>query len=121
MKNLEETIHNILHEVAEEKSIKIENLKSKQKLVDLGFVSIDLARIIATLEFKLRVDPFISKVPITSIRTVGDLCAAYSLCFTDDEESDSEPLREQSRKRAERRQGVTAKSRQVRRRKGREG
>ena len=36
-----------------------------------------LARIVASLEMKLDVDPFAEDVAITSIRTVGDLCNAY--------------------------------------------
>ena len=55
---------------------------SRHMLVDdLGLRSLDLARIIAKLEMKLGVDPFAELVSVTSIRTPGDLCAAYAKCF----------------------------------------
>lgn len=42
----------------------------------LGLKSMDLARIVLTLEDDLAADPF-QTIPITSVRTVGDLVAAY--------------------------------------------
>jgi acyl carrier protein len=54
---------------------------------DLGLTSLDLASLVAALEMKLKADPFQELVPITSIRTVGDLEAAYVKYFSD---SDSE-------------------------------
>ena len=40
---------------------------------------------LAKLERKLGVDPFAERVAITSIRTVGDLCAAYGKCLSEDD------------------------------------
>ena len=61
-------------------------IRPDQLLVDdLGLRSLDLARIIAKLEMKLGVDPFAELVSVTSIRTPGDLCAAYAKCFAADE------------------------------------
>lgn len=50
----------------------------------LGLRSLDLAQIVLTLEDDLNIDPF-QTIPITSIRTVGDLTDAYlvSLGFSD--------------------------------------
>jgi acyl carrier protein len=42
----------------------------------LGLRSMDLAQIVLTLEDDLNTDPF-QAIPITSIRTVGDLTQAY--------------------------------------------
>ncbi len=42
----------------------------------LGLRSMDLAQIVLTLEDDLNIDPF-QTIPITSIRTVGDLSDAY--------------------------------------------
>jgi len=42
----------------------------------LGLRSLDLAQIVLTLEDDLNIDPF-QTIPITSIRTVGDLTDAY--------------------------------------------
>jgi len=46
-------------------------------LVDTGLASLDLAALVAKLEQVWKVDPFLEAVPITEIRTVGDLCRAY--------------------------------------------
>ena len=72
----------VVRGVVREKSPEIEAVGPDQLLVDdLGLRSLDLARIIAKLEMKLGVDPFAELVPVTSIRTPGDLCAAYAKCF----------------------------------------
>jgi acyl carrier protein len=44
---------------------------------DLALASLDLAQLVALLEADLQADPFVALVPITSVRTVGDLCRAY--------------------------------------------
>jgi acyl carrier protein len=49
---------------------------------DLGLTSLDLASLVAALEMKLKADPFQELVPITSIRTIGDLEAAYVRFFS---------------------------------------
>ncbi len=82
MEHLQQVIYDVVKNVALENSIEIEQVMSHHKLVDgLGFSSLDLARIVAMLELKLEVDPFARLVPITSVRTVGDLHKAYAKCF----------------------------------------
>jgi acyl carrier protein len=109
MENLEQVIYDVVQNVALENSIETEQLMSHHKLVDgLGFSSLDLARIVAVLELKLEVDPFARLVPITSVRTVGDLYAAYAKCFEErdavkESEPDSAPPRVESPQRRERR------------------
>lgn len=44
---------------------------------DLGLSSLDLAELVTVLELELDADPFRELVPITSVRTVGDLVQAY--------------------------------------------
>jgi acyl carrier protein len=89
---LKETIMGVVRGVVREKSPEIAEIRPDQLLVDdLGLRSLDLARIIAKLEMKLDVDPFAELVSVTSIRTPGDLCAAYAKCFAEDEESAAEP------------------------------
>ena len=44
-----------------------------------GLTSLDLAAVIALLERRWKVDPFLEHVSITDIRTVGELCRAYEL------------------------------------------
>ncbi|HSF94124.1 MAG TPA: acyl carrier protein [Thermohalobaculum sp.] len=54
-------------------------LAAEAKLSDtLGLKSMDLAQIVLTLEDELETDPF-QAIPITSIRTVGDLVTAYGV------------------------------------------
>lgn len=56
---------------------------------DLGLRSLDLAHVIAILEAELGADPFARLVPITSIRTVGDLVEAYRKCLAGEPPSDA--------------------------------
>ena len=85
MEDVEQVVLDVVGGVAREKSASIESVQAEQTLVDdLGLRSLDLARIIAKLELKLDVDPFAEMVAVTSIRTVGDLCAAYTRCFEED-------------------------------------
>lgn len=109
MENLEQIIHDVILNVAQEESLELVDLQNSQKLVDdIGFKSLDLARILAILELKLGVDPFTSNlVAITDVRTVGDLCAAYRKAIQGSPEEEAAPKFEQSRLRFEtrRRQG----------------
>jgi acyl carrier protein len=95
MEDVERVVLDVVGGVAREKSASIEPVEADQTLVDdLGLRSLDLARIIAKLELKLGADPFAEMVAVTSIRTVGDLCAAYLRCFEEDtiveEEADAD-------------------------------
>jgi hypothetical protein len=86
MKHYEEAVFRVLREIATERNPDISPLEPGQTLTyDLGLSSLDLARAVATLEFELNADPF-NCVPITSVRTVGDLCAAYNLHFNGEAE-----------------------------------
>ncbi len=111
MMNVEQTVLETLETVAEDESLGAEEFRSDQKLVDdLGFRSLDMARIIAILDGKLGVDPFTNLVSITSIRTVGDLCQAYTECTSGGNGSantQEDAQLEQSRRRAEARLSAT--------------
>ncbi|MCB0207832.1 MAG: acyl carrier protein [Anaerolineae bacterium] len=103
MENLEQIIRNVILAVAQEESIEVVTLHDSQKLVDdLGFKSLDLARILAILELKLGVDPFSSNlVAITDVRTVGDLCTAYRRGREGSPAEEAPPDLEQGQQRAE--------------------
>lgn len=91
MHNLKQTIYATIQKVIEELSLDVETLHDQDALVDgLGLKSLDLARIIATLDLKLDADPFSELVSITSVRTVGDLYAAYATYFSAQRDSDIE-------------------------------
>ena len=72
---------------------------------DLGLTSLDLATLVAALEMKLEADPFQELIPITSIRTIGDLEAAYVKFFAKTEDGVPDQDLAQVRRRAEARRG----------------
>lgn len=71
------TVEETIAEVMEARDLDPTLISSSAKLSEtLGLRSMDLAQIVLTLEDELETDPF-QTIPITSIRTVGDLTAAY--------------------------------------------
>jgi hypothetical protein len=73
-------VYATVRRVAAEEGIDLQQqLADADSLVDeIGLRSLHIARILAILEMKLGLDPFASgDLPVTSIRTVGNLCAAY--------------------------------------------
>jgi acyl carrier protein len=82
MQDLKQIIYATIQSVMEDLDFAVTAIHDHDALVDdLGLKSLDLARIVAILELKIEVDPFAELVSVTSIRTVGDLCAAYAQCF----------------------------------------
>lgn len=79
MSEHKQIIHDTLRRVAEEEGVQLDTINDSSALIDnLGFRSLHIARILAILEIQFSYDPFASgDVPITSLRTVGDLCSAY--------------------------------------------
>lgn len=80
MADYRDVIYDTLKRVAEDEHLELPPLSDDKSLVDeLGFRSLHIARILAILEIELDVDPFASgELPITNVRTVGDLCNAYA-------------------------------------------
>jgi acyl carrier protein len=74
---IRETIHRTIAEIVARSGRKAPAFGDDDLLVDTGLASLDLAALIAKLEQVWKVDPFLEAVPITEIRTVGDLCCAY--------------------------------------------
>lgn len=78
MENLEAIVHEVVLDVARQASAGVTAVNDGDTLTgELGLESLDLAQIVATLEARTALDPFAERVAITSIRTVGDLVAAY--------------------------------------------
>jgi hypothetical protein len=109
---IERAVLSVLRKVGEERGIASGDFGKLRNLLDLGFKSVDLARIVALLEVRLGSDPFVH-VPITGIRSVEDLIAAYvglSAPFQAAPAPAAAPLRRDveaaSRRRAVRRGGV---------------
>jgi acyl carrier protein len=66
-----------------EKNLPVREVESEDRLnADLELSSLDLASLVAALEMTLKADPFQEIVPITSIRTIGDLELAYLKFFS---------------------------------------
>lgn len=113
--DLEQTIHEIVLHIVQQKTETIKKVENHNHLTqDLGFRSLDLAQLVSILEFKLGVDPFAKLVPVTSIRTVGDVCDAYRLCFSSDQEPAAVRSLPQRQARGEARRRASAKQRGVR-------
>ena len=69
--------------------------------IDLGLSSLDLPQLVSLLEMSLQADPFLSLVPITSVRTVGDLYRAYQRFFSGEPVSTEDAELAASQRRAE--------------------
>lgn len=79
---VETAVCEALRQVLDGKGLPGDNLGRDRRLItDLGLKSLDLAQLVALLEYSLRVDPFARLVSITDVRTVGDLCLAYEKCL----------------------------------------
>ena len=88
----------------DEKDLPARDLRSDDRLtVDLGLTSLDLATLVAALEIELKADPFQELVPITSVRTISDLEAAYVRFFSRAEDSGQDEDLAAVRRRAENR------------------
>jgi acyl carrier protein len=86
----------------DEKDLPLKEIESDDRLsTDLGLTSLDLATLVAALETKLEADPFQELIPITSVRTVGDLEAAYVKFFARTEDGVQQEDLAQVRRRAE--------------------
>jgi acyl carrier protein len=73
-----ELVRDEIRQLLDERAEPVVTLSEEANLAaDLGFASLDLAQLVAQLEQRLGEDPFAELVPITSIRTVGDLVDAY--------------------------------------------
>ena len=79
MNTNEEVVYRVLKEIADEEGVVIGELGDDDNLVEkLGFKSLHIARIFATLEMELDIEPFESgELSITEIATVGDLVDAF--------------------------------------------
>ena len=74
---IEATVHKTIAELLERRGRTVGAIDNDNLLVAVGLTSLDLAALIATLQTRLKADPFFSAKSITDVRTVGDLCRAY--------------------------------------------
>ncbi|MBL8261475.1 MAG: acyl carrier protein [Xanthomonadaceae bacterium] len=73
-------VERVIRRVAEERGLALPALRDDTEIVDeLGFSSLVVAALIASLEEELGFDPFQDEdVMITDVRTFGDLCRVYA-------------------------------------------
>lgn len=74
------SVERVIRRVAEERGLALPALRDDTEIVDeLGFSSLVVAALIASLEEELGFDPFQDEdVMITDVRTFGDLCRVYA-------------------------------------------
>ena len=74
---IEATIHRTIVELLELGGKPVPHFDEEDDLVATGLSSLDLAALVAKLERRWKIDPFLEAKAITEVRTVGDLCRAY--------------------------------------------
>lgn len=78
--DIKDAVERVIRRVAEERGLALPALRDDTEIVDeLGFSSLVVAALIASLEEELGFDPFQDEdVMITDVRTFGDLCRVYA-------------------------------------------
>lgn len=73
-------IEKILRTIADERGLALPAIHDRTEIVDeLGFSSMMVATLVASLEEQFGIDPFQQDdVMITDVRTFGDLCSVYA-------------------------------------------
>jgi acyl carrier protein len=74
---IEATVHQTIVTILERQGAPIKPFDNDHDLVATGLTSLDLAALVAMLERRWHVDPFLESIAVTEMRTVGDLCRAY--------------------------------------------
>ncbi|MCJ8308053.1 MAG: acyl carrier protein [Rhizobiaceae bacterium] len=83
-------VRDTISDLLEEQGLENPGVEDDAKLVDtLGLKSMDIAQVVLMLEDELDADPF-QEIPITSVRTVGDLVNAYQVALDPDSASAGE-------------------------------
>jgi acyl carrier protein len=79
MYEIETMINSTIVDILRQKNVVIESVDPTSKLIeDLGFSSLDLAELVAVIHLKCGLDPFATRVAVTSIQSVSELYEAYS-------------------------------------------
>jgi acyl carrier protein len=78
---IQATIRRTIVEVLERTGRRAPDFDEDDDLVATGLTSLDLAALVARLERRWKIDPFLERRSITEVRTVGDFCRAYQECL----------------------------------------
>ncbi len=115
MADSDKVIYRVLEEYARNSAPDLGKVLPEHSLVDdIGLRSLNLAQIVVKLEMELGVDPFARLVPVTSVRTVGDLCDAYAKCFEPESNDDAAAPSPEETARADTRLAAMQQQRQMR-------
>jgi acyl carrier protein len=74
-------VHRAITDVLERAGRPAPPFDDADELIATGLTSLDLAALVARLEHRWHLDPFLESRSITEMRTVGDLCRAYQECL----------------------------------------
>ena len=81
MDKIRNTINKVVEEIQEQEAYRPVALNEGLRIVnDLGFKSLDVAQLIASLELEFGIDPFAQGVSIKDVVTLGDLYKVYYDC-----------------------------------------
>ncbi len=78
---VEAAVHGTIVELLERSGQSARRLDEADDLLSIGLSSLDLAALVAKLQRRWKIDPFLEEKTITEVRTVGDLCRAYRECI----------------------------------------
>ena len=83
-------VRDTISDLLDEQGLDNPGVEDDAKLVDtLGLKSMDIAQVVLVLEDELDADPF-QEIPITSVRTVGDLINAYHVALDPEAQPETE-------------------------------
>ena len=83
-------VRDTISDLLDEQGLDNPGVEDDAKLVDtLGLKSMDIAQVVLVLEDELDADPF-QEIPITSVRTVGDLINAYHVALDPEAQPEAE-------------------------------
>jgi acyl carrier protein len=74
---IEEFVHRTIAELLDRAGRPGSQFDNDTPLVATGLTSLDLAALVAMLQRRWNVDPFLEAAAITEMRTVRDLCRVY--------------------------------------------
>lgn len=87
---VDQLVRDTISDLLDEQGLDNPGVEDDAKLVDtLGLKSMDIAQVVLVLEDELDADPF-QEIPITSVRTVGDLINAYQIALDPNSASEAE-------------------------------
>lgn len=80
--DVEQIVRDTIAKVMKERGLPAREIEEGDSIsATLGLRSMDLAQLVFELEMAFGTDPFEKLIPVTSVRTAGDLIRAYKLLY----------------------------------------